>query len=997
VLNTGKNAYLCPHNKQNYYKMKRTIALLLLLSLILGIQAQQPMLRNFTASDYRGGTQNWCIDKTTDNRLLLANNNGLLEFDSQKWRLFPLPNYSNVRAILFDTNRKVVWAGGSGELGYYDMDNDQFLITFHSLTNRLTSQDKEFGEIWRIMAWKDFIVLQGRYHLFFVDKNDSLSSMTMPESITACAVVGDRLFWTTGSGLYQLKNGKPQQLPGTEVLKNYTIRTILNYNGQPVIATTHQGLFRYDGQEVKPFLQHLTPFLAENQLYCADLKGDKLAIGTVRKGLLLYDMVTGATQYANRETGLQNNTVLSLRFDEQQNIWLGLDQGLSYVMPGFPFSNLLAKNSPIGTGYATLITPSMLYLGSNQGIFAIPYPLKNDPVPPMPQLVGQLTGQTWELTEIDGTLFCGHDAGAYIIDGMKVHRIEGPDGTWHFVALRHHPGLILACDYSGFYLLRKQGSSYVFDGRLKGFKESCITFIEASDGSIWMGHWKKGVYRLELSPDGHGVVDTKLFNTANGLPVDDNNLVCEVKGQVYVSSVDGFHRYNAKTHRLEHADQMNKVFETYGTSLRIYETPQHDLWAYKPGYLAIAHPQKDGSYIVDSISYKNMERDLQMIFGHPTFTATGQTIMNSGNGYFLVDNQYKAQTHPQHLIMQSIMSTNNGEKILYASSPTPEDMIFKVKHSENSLRFSFVMPEYSRPNEIFYECFLEGYDKEWVALGHVGEKEYTKLPKGDYILHIKARNNMTGDTDERLINIQILPAWYETWWARLLALLLAIVVLWLINKWAKKKVNQRIALVQQENEREMQRQREKNELEMKAQQAQFAMEQHKREKEVVRLKNEQLETELKHRQSELGDSTMNLMRKNDMLQALDTQLEELSESVRREDVKSKITQKIKDIRHDIQNNINEDEGWDKFEENFNLVYDNFMKRLVDRFPDLKMNDRKLCAYLRMGLSSKEMASLLNTSVRSIETARYRLRKKLGMEQGDNLAEFIQSFGEVEDK
>ena len=68
-----------------------------------------------------------------------------------------------------------------------------------------------------------------------------------------------------------------------------------------------------------------------------------------------------------------------------------------------------------------------------------------------------------------------------------------------------------------------------------------------------------------------------------------------------------------------------------------------------------------------------------------------------------------------------------------------------------------------------------------------------------------------------------------------------------------------------------------------------------------------------------------------------------------------------------------------------------MIRLVKRFPDLKINDRKLCAYLRMGLSSKEMASLLNTSVRSIETARYRLRKKLNLETGDNLTDFIQHF------
>ena len=200
------------------------------------------------------------------------------------------------------------------------------------------------------------------------------------------------------------------------------------------------------------------------------------------------------------------------------------------------------------------------------------------------------------------------------------------------------------------------------------------------------------------------------------------------------------------------------------------------------------------------------------------------------------------------------------------------------------------------------------------------------------------------------------------------------------------------------NEEEMRRQeelfrmeQERKEMQLREQQARLEAEEHRRKSEVAQLKNDQLETELKHRQSELADSTMNLMRKNDMLQALDTQMDELSESVRREEAKARITNKIKEIRHDIQQNINEDEGWDKFEENFNLVYENFMQRLTARFPDLKLSDRKLCAYLRMGLSSKEMASLLNTSVRSIETARYRLRKKLDMEQGDNLTEFIQNF------
>ena len=102
-------------------------------------------------------------------------------------------------------------------------------------------------------------------------------------------------------------------------------------------------------------------------------------------------------------------------------------------------------------------------------------------------------------------------------------------------------------------------------------------------------------------------------------------------------------------------------------------------------------------------------------------------------------------------------------------------------------------------------------------------------------------------------------------------------------------------------------------------------------------------------------------------------------------------QKISKIRHDIKLNMEDDENWERFQDNFNIVYDNFLGMLVTRFPTLKKNDLKLCAYLKMGLSSKEIASLLNTNLRSVETARYRLRKKLGLDGGENLTGFLQSI------
>jgi DNA-binding CsgD family transcriptional regulator len=191
--------------------------------------------------------------------------------------------------------------------------------------------------------------------------------------------------------------------------------------------------------------------------------------------------------------------------------------------------------------------------------------------------------------------------------------------------------------------------------------------------------------------------------------------------------------------------------------------------------------------------------------------------------------------------------------------------------------------------------------------------------------------------------------------------------------------------------KELQRVKKEKELQLKEQEATFAAEKEKKEKEVVKLRNQQLEMELKHKASEIADSTMNLVRKNDMLQAIDDSMEDLSEGIRREDSKASLTKKISDIRKEIYLHQNDDENWDKFEQNFNLVYDNFMAKLTARYPNLKLNDIKLCAYLKMGLSSKEIASLLNTAVRSVETARYRLRKKLNLNSGENLSDFIQKL------
>ena len=166
------------------------------------------MLRNYSATDYRGGTQNWCIQKTADNRLLFANNQGLLEFDSHWWRVFPLRNYSIVRSILFDEENLLVWAGGSDEFGYFKLSPRNFVVEYHSLCDSLSAGEHDFADIWRIVKMKDgTVVFQGKSRLFFY-RNGVMKSLATPYIIECMGLVNDQLFF--GYTLYYRVYGTGQ-------------------------------------------------------------------------------------------------------------------------------------------------------------------------------------------------------------------------------------------------------------------------------------------------------------------------------------------------------------------------------------------------------------------------------------------------------------------------------------------------------------------------------------------------------------------------------------------------------------------------------------------------------------------------------------------------------------------------------------------------------------------------------------------------------------------
>lgn len=154
----------------------------------------------------------------------------------------------------------------------------------------------------------------------------------------------------------------------------------------------------------------------------------------------------------------------------------------------------------------------------------------------------------------------------------------------------------------------------------------------------------------------------------------------------------------------------------------------------------------------------------------------------------------------------------------------------------------------------------------------------------------------------------------------------------------------------------------------------------------IRLEKQSLEKDLEFKNKELTSNVMFLLRNSDLIYSIINRLHQLKSSL-----KSQQASEIKNIVNELQS-VMKNDLWDEFKVHFNQVYLDFYKKLQEYYPDLSPADLKLCAFLRLNMSSKEIAALCGVTVKSVEVMRSRLRKKLNITNTDvNLNTFLSEF------
>jgi DNA-binding CsgD family transcriptional regulator len=186
--------------------------------------------------------------------------------------------------------------------------------------------------------------------------------------------------------------------------------------------------------------------------------------------------------------------------------------------------------------------------------------------------------------------------------------------------------------------------------------------------------------------------------------------------------------------------------------------------------------------------------------------------------------------------------------------------------------------------------------------------------------------------------------------------------------------------------------REKDHL-LNQQQKEFEREAEQKEHQILELEQEKLRNELDHKSQEMANLLLNFSRKNEALTMIKEELMKIYAKLKISSTSTEAKQMLVTLNSQIDTNMQSDDLLKRIEDQFDLVHNGFTKKLRTAYPELTQKELLMCVYLRMDLSTKEIAPLLNISVRGVETMRYRIRKKFDIDREANLFDFLSKFSD----
>ncbi|TLX72304.1 hypothetical protein E9993_18505 [Labilibacter sediminis] len=928
-----------------------------------------PIIKNYSPRDYNSGNQIWSITQDSTGRMYFGHNSGLLMYDGIRWENYEHPEKNIIRSV--ECADLKIYAGSYESFGYWSHTNTGAL-KYKELGNHYAKNIIRNVDVWDVIAFNDTVLFKAADQLIYCCDN-KIDVIHIKGNSHYFFKSGTTYYtYTYGEGLYVYRNGLNNEPELFNFFKDKIISSIQPTVDGVIISTISSGIFVVKNGVTTIFSNKYNDFFIKNQVTKMVLTDNgELMVGTRLNGLVVFDLNGNFLWNVNKQNGLQNNTVLSLYIDYEKNLWIGTEEGIDYINLKKPFRIFNDLGCRLGTIFTIAKAKKNLqYLGTNHGIFEL---RSSDNIEDYeePQFIEGSQGFVLQIKNFDDQIIACHNEETYLVGDGGLKRIFA-EGINCIQKYSFKGKDYLIAGNQGLVIFKKELGEWILKNRVEGFYEP-IRFIEIDEfGNIWTSGGHKGIYQVRLDDKLEKCEFQKFYGVADGFPNENDVNVFKIRNHIVFNTQKGFYYFNMRLGRIEPFERLNLQLGTYKNASQVFQFDLNTYWFYGNNKYSLIEFYPNSFYIKNkSESYGVPSRMLNGYENVVKISPTESVIcMTSG---FLIHNIKSEFINEQDTLDKTVyfnkISFSNRNSLNGKAYNATENFHSKLEFPfKSNVSLDFYCNSFD--SDINFITTLEGLDSEWSKPSRKADYEFQRLPHGDYSFKVKVVSKDNVQSSEFSYSFRIEPPWYASRLAYFIYFIGGVAMLVLFRYLFLFRLKKKERILKEANDKRLEEERLEN------------------EKILMRMRNEKLRSEVELKNKELVKTTMSVIENNEVLDQIKNEIEK--------NIRGGLSN-AKELNNKILKIINQTKSdgnyWDKFKYHFNKRNENLFKALKVQFPDLSSNDLYMCAYLQLNLSTKDIATLENISIKGVEVRRYRLRKKLKIDSDVNLSSYIMEISQ----
>lgn len=793
--------------------------------------------RYFSPIEYKGSTQNWSITSDNNGLIYFGNHEGVLEYDGLNWRKIEIPNKSTVRSLAKSQSGNII-VGAIGEMGYLS-PNSIGNLEFISLRPFLDTSKYDFADIWSTQSTKDGDFFLSDNFLYRFHNNKFKIWAKQGAYFYLCFALNDELFlYEVGIGLQKIVNDSIILLPKGDFFADKKIHSLIDYDDKLLVFTRSSGIFVYDKtnsvspitafSDISDKAKQINNFFIKNSIYNATKITSKLfAIATLKSGVIIIDNTGEIIDIINNETTGTSSQVYSLLYNQDGNLWLGLDNGIQKIELASPFRYLDKSSGINGSVNNIAVLKDNLYFSSGLGLFVINLKdgINQINISKTIQIDGineQVTSfllfnpvkgnnsncNPYEKSKLikeqhlkDTTLLVGTSRGLYAILNNKAILLTDYKGALYIYQSEINPSIVyLGMDNGIAYVSYIRGKWY-FNGYIGKIVDQIKNICEDNKGNLWIAANYKGIYKLNISNLLNGsnknlnsnLLEIEFYDKNFGIPNMVDVLIFKVKDKLKFYTKDGFYIFNEKSKYFLNDPSIGKNYVDSTWVNEILNIPEKNIWI-NANYSSLCRHQN--KIFSDTITFKRLQNYL---IGSVNNENKGRIWLGTSEGVYCFQDKYHKNYFKEYktLIRSVYLNTDslifNGTNIKKSHKgffvndfslnfDNRINLNTTIPYKIKSITFNYSAICFDDNSKNQYSHILLGYEKDWSSWSNESRKEYTNLQEGMYIFKVKAKNIYNIESTIAEFQFYVLAPWYNTIWAYLIYIILLTFFIILIVK-----------------------------------------------------------------------------------------------------------------------------------------------------------------------------------------------------------------------